>query len=111
MRIHHYISLIIDVFVENNEKLPLEKCVCLLWKMLTAWFPALKLEMASSFVSAHGSHYAQIWLKGVDLKSATSVCNRLESVILLKVCKISAVQIIEGIFINYRRTLINKQKK
>ena len=23
-----------------NEKLPLEKCVCLLWKILTAWFPA-----------------------------------------------------------------------
>ena len=23
-----------------NEKLPLEKCVCLLWKVLTAWFPA-----------------------------------------------------------------------
>ena len=22
-----------------NEKLPLEKCVCLLWKILTAWFP------------------------------------------------------------------------
>ena len=38
-------------------------------------------------------------------------CNRLESVILLKVCKISAVQIIEEIFINYQRTLINKQKK
>ena len=37
-------------------------------------------------------------------------CNRLESVILLKVCKISAVQIIEEIFINYQRTLISKQK-
>ena len=23
-----------------NEKLQLEKCVCLLWKILTAWFPA-----------------------------------------------------------------------
>ena len=23
-----------------NEKLPLEKCVCLWWKILTAWFPA-----------------------------------------------------------------------
>ena len=23
-----------------NEKLPFEKCVCLLWKILTAWFPA-----------------------------------------------------------------------
>ena len=23
-----------------NEKLPLEKLVCLLWKILTAWFPA-----------------------------------------------------------------------
>ena len=23
-----------------NEKLPLEKCVCLLWNILTAWFPA-----------------------------------------------------------------------
>ena len=25
--------------------------------------------MTSNFVSAHGSHYAQIWLKGVDIKS------------------------------------------
>ena len=24
--------------------------------------------MTSNFVSAHGSHYAQIWLKDVDLK-------------------------------------------
>ena len=24
--------------------------------------------MTSYFVSAHGSHYAQIWLKGVDIK-------------------------------------------
>ena len=24
--------------------------------------------MTSNFVSAHGSHYAQIWLKGVDIK-------------------------------------------
>ena len=23
-----------------NEKLPLEKCVCLLWNILTAWSPA-----------------------------------------------------------------------
>ena len=23
-----------------NEKLPLEKCVCLLWKILTGWLPA-----------------------------------------------------------------------
>ena len=45
-----------------------------------------------------------IMLKGIYL------CNRLESVILLKVCKISAVQIIEEIFINYQRTLISKQK-
>ena len=29
-----------SIFIENNEKLPLEKCVCLLWKILTAWFPA-----------------------------------------------------------------------
>ena len=56
-----------------NEKLPLEKCVCLLWKILTAWFPALKLKMTSSFVSAHGSHYAQIWLKGVDLYKVPSL--------------------------------------
>ena len=110
MRIRHFISLKLLFSSKINEKLPLEKCVCLLWKMLTAWFSALKVKMTSSFVSAHGSHYAQIWLKGVDLKSATSVCNRLESVILLKVCKISAVQIIEEIFINYQRTLINKQE-
>ena len=25
--------------------------------------------MTSNFVSAHGSHYAQIWLKGVDIKN------------------------------------------
>ena len=25
--------------------------------------------MTSKFVSAHGSHYAQIWLKGVDIKN------------------------------------------
>ena len=60
-----------------NEKLPLEKCVCLLWNILTAWFPALKLKMTSSFVSVHGSHYAQILLKGVDIKSATSVLSCL----------------------------------
>ena len=42
--------------------------------------------------------------------SIFTLCNRLESVILLKVCKISAVQIIEEIFINYQRTLISKQK-
>ena len=24
--------------------------------------------MTSDFASAHGSHYAQIWLKGVDIK-------------------------------------------
>ena len=29
-----------DIFFEINEKLPFEKCVCLLWKILTAWFPA-----------------------------------------------------------------------
>ena len=43
-------------------------------------------------------------------QNKNSNCNRLESVILLKVCKISAVQIIEEIFINYQRTLISKQK-
>ena len=62
-----------------NEKLPLDKCVCLLWKILTALFPALKLKMTSSFVSAYGSHYAQIWLKGVDIKSATSVLSFLST--------------------------------
>ena len=25
--------------------------------------------MTSNFVSAHGSHYAQIWMKGVDIKN------------------------------------------
>ena len=35
--------------------------------------PCLNTEMTSHFVSADGSHYAQIWLKGVDIKSATSV--------------------------------------
>ena len=44
------------------------------------------------------------------IKSNKCACNRLESVILLKVCKISAVQIIEEILINYQRTLISKQK-
>ena len=29
-----------DIFMTINEKLPLKKCVCLLWKILTAWFPA-----------------------------------------------------------------------
>ena len=29
-----------DIFMKINEKLPLKKCVCLLWKSLTAWFPA-----------------------------------------------------------------------
>ena len=29
-----------DIFMKINEKLPLEKCVCLLWKILTAWFSA-----------------------------------------------------------------------
>ena len=28
------------IFIENNEILLFEKCVCLLWKILTAWFPA-----------------------------------------------------------------------
>ena len=62
-----------------NEKMPLEKCVCLLWNILTAWSPAQKLKMTSSFVSAHRSHYAQIWLKGVDIKSATSVLSCLST--------------------------------
>ena len=31
--------------------------------------PCLKLKMTSSLVSAHGSHYVLIWLKGVDIKS------------------------------------------
>ena len=29
-----------DIFMKINEKLPLEECVCLLLKILTAWFPA-----------------------------------------------------------------------
>ena len=33
--------------------------------------------MTSNFVSAHGSHNAQIWLKGLDEKSATSVLSCL----------------------------------
>ena len=28
------------IFIENNEILLFEKCVCLLWKILTALFPA-----------------------------------------------------------------------
>ena len=51
-----------------NKKSALENRVCLLWKALTAWFPASRLKMMSYFVSAHGSHCAQIWLKGVDIK-------------------------------------------
>ena len=35
--------------------------------------PCLNLKMTSSFVSAQESQYGQIWLKGVDIKSATSV--------------------------------------
>ena len=38
--IHRYISLKVIFSLKINEKLPLEKCVCLLLKILTAWFPA-----------------------------------------------------------------------
>ena len=34
-----YITKMI-ISLKINEKLPLEKDVCLLWKILTAWFPA-----------------------------------------------------------------------
>ena len=71
IRRYNIIKMIFSLRI--NEKLPLEKCVCLLWKILTAWFPAYKFKITSCFVSAHGSHYAQIWLKGVDIKSATFV--------------------------------------
>ena len=43
-----------------------------LWKVLASWFPGLRLKMMSNFV-AYGSHYAQIWLKGVDLKNSKSI--------------------------------------
>ena len=79
MRIRRYISLKMIFSLKINEKLPLEKCVCLLWKILTAWFSAKKTENDVTFVSAHGSHYAQIWLKGVDIKSATSVLSCLST--------------------------------
>ena len=79
MQIHRYKSFKMIFSLQINEKLPLGKCVCLLWKILTAWFPAYKLKMTSSFVSAHGSHYAQIWLKGVDIESATSVLSCLST--------------------------------
>ena len=58
-----YIPLKTIFSLKINEKFPLEKCVCLLWKILTVWFPALKLKRTSNFVSAHVSHYVQIWLK------------------------------------------------
>ena len=29
-----------DISLKIKEKMPLEKFVCLLWKILTAWFPA-----------------------------------------------------------------------
>ena len=56
--------------LQINKKLTLEKCVYLLWKILEAWLPALRLKMTSNLSQhmAHGSRYAQIWLKGVDIK-------------------------------------------
>ena len=37
----------------------------------------LKTENDVNFVSAHRSHYAQIWMKGVDIKNPTSVLSCL----------------------------------
>ena len=34
----YIIKMVISLKI--NEKLPLEKYVCMLWKILTAWFPA-----------------------------------------------------------------------
>ena len=62
-----------------NKKFPLEKCVYLLWKILVAWFPALRVKLTSHLVSEHGSHYAQIWLKGVDIKKSTSILSCLST--------------------------------
>ena len=50
-------SLIID------QKLPLEKCA-----HFGILVPSAKAENDVNFVSAYGSHYAQIWLKCVDIK-------------------------------------------
>ena len=41
--------------------------------------PCLKTKMTSNLVSAHGSHYAQIWLKGVDIKKSTSILSCLST--------------------------------
>ena len=59
-----------------KEKMPLEKCVCLYWKIFTAC-SLLKTENDVNFVSAHRSHYAQIWMNGVDINSSTSVLSCL----------------------------------
>ena len=69
MRFRRYILLKNMFSLKINNKLPLEKCVYLLWKVLAAWFLTQGLKMTSNFVSAHGSHHAQIWLKGVDIKN------------------------------------------
>ena len=77
MRIRSYTSLKMIFSLKINEKLPLEKVCLLAVEDFDSLVPCLNLKMTSSFVSAHGSHYAQIWLKGVDIKSATSVLSCL----------------------------------
>ena len=51
-----------------SKKLPLEKCVCLLWKVFGSLVPCVKTKNDVLFCLRIWSHYAQIWLKGEDIK-------------------------------------------
>ena len=69
MRIRCYRLLKNMISLKINKKLPLEKCVCLLWKVLAAWFPVLRLKMTSNFVSAHGHIMPKYGWKVVQKKN------------------------------------------
>ena len=56
------------VFIDNRSEIAVGKVCPLVVEGFGILVPSAKAENDVNFVSAYGSHYAQIWLKCVDIK-------------------------------------------
>ena len=67
------------VFIGNKQEIGFGKVCLLVVEGFGSLVFYVKTENDVNFVSAHGSHYAQIWLNGVDIQNSTSILSCLST--------------------------------